>query len=132
MHYGCRVVQRPKNHRGKLDGVCAILIREQFTQTYGTDLPLGKLIREIVGLDPKSAKEAFADFLSQGALSADQMTFMNQIIDHLIHNGTMDPADLFKPPFTDMHDQGLNGVLPELAQAVVQAIRQINENALAA
>ncbi len=106
--------------------------RERFQQTYGTDKPLGKLIREIVGLDLNSAKQAFAQFLSLGTLSADQITFINQIIDHLVHNGTMDPADLFKPPFTDMHDQGLIGVLPQLAQAVVQAIRQINENALVA
>lgn len=106
--------------------------RERFQQIYGTDKPLGKLIREIVGLEPKAAKLAFAQFLNLGTLDADQITFINQIIDHLIHNGTMDPADLFKPPFTDMHDQGLIGVLPQIAQAVVQAIRQINENALAA
>ena len=106
--------------------------RERFQQIYGTDKPLGKLIREIVGLDPNSAKQAFAQFLILGTLNADQITFINQIIDHLIHNGTMDPADLFKPPFTDMHDKGLIGVLPQLSQAVVQAIRQINENALAA
>ncbi|MDB5336540.1 MAG: type restriction protein res subunit [Planctomycetaceae bacterium] len=106
--------------------------RERFQQTYGTDKPLGKLIREIVGLNANAAKQAFAEFLSLGTLSGDQITFINQIIDHLVHNGTMDPADLFKPPFTDMHDQGLIGVLPQLAQAVVRTIRQINENALVA
>ncbi len=65
-------------------------------------------------------------------MTADQITFINQIIDHLIHNGTMDPADLFKPPFTDMHDQGVLGVLPQIAQAVVRTIRQINDNSLVA
>ncbi len=34
--------------------------RERFQQTYGTDKPLGKLIREIVGLDSNAAKQAFA------------------------------------------------------------------------
>ncbi len=106
--------------------------REKFQQTYGTDKPLGKLIREIVGLDPNAAKQAFAQFMTLGTLYADQITFINQIIDHLVHNGTMDPGDLFKPPFTDMHDQGLMGVMPQVAQAVVQTIRQINENALVA
>ena len=110
----------------------AAMDRERFQQTYGTDKPLGKLIREIVGLDANAAKQAFAQFLSASTLSADQITFINQIIDHLVHNGTLDPADLFKPPFTDMHDQGLIGVLPQLAQSVVQAIRRINENALVA
>ena len=110
----------------------AAVDRVRFQQTYGTDKPLGKLIREIVGLDTNAAKQAFAEFLSLGTLSADQITFINQIIDHLVHNGTMDPADLFKPPFTDMHDQGLIGVLPQLAHDLVRAIRQINENALVA
>lgn len=109
-----------------------VLNRERFQQTYGTDKPLGKLIREIVGLDANAAKQAFAQFLTLGTLSADQITFINQIIDHLVHNGTMDPADLFKPPFTDMHDQGLIGILPQLAQGIVQTIRRINENALVA
>ena len=58
--------------------------RERFQQTYGTDKPLGKLIREIVGLDPNSAKAAFAQFLSLGTLSADQITFISQIIDDLV------------------------------------------------
>ena len=51
--------------------------RETFNETYGTDQPLGKLIREIVGLDPNTAKVAFADFLGRGTLSADQITFIN-------------------------------------------------------
>ena len=106
--------------------------REQYEQTYGTDQPLGQLIREIIGLDPNAAKEAFASFLSLGTLSADQITFINQIIDHLVHNGTMDPADLFQPPFTDQHDQGVLGVLPQHAQLIVQAIHRINENAMVA
>lgn len=106
--------------------------RELFEETYGTDRPLGQLIREIVGLDPNAAKEAFADFLSLGTLSADQITFINQIIDHLVHNGTMDPSDLFQPPFTDQHDQGILGVLPQHAQLIVQTINRVNKSALVA
>jgi len=106
--------------------------REQFEETYGTGQPLGQLIREIVGLEANAAKEAFAEFLALGTLSADQITFINQIIDHLVHNGTMDPADLFLPPFTDQHDQGVLGVLPDHAQLIVQVIKRINGNALVA
>jgi type I restriction enzyme, R subunit len=69
--------------------------------------------------------------MSLGTLTADQVTFINQIIDHLVHNGLMDPKALFEPPFTDFHDQGIIGVLPQLAQDIVRTIRWINENALA-
>lgn len=89
-------------------------------------------IREIVGLDRTAAQEAFAEFLTRGNLTADQMTFINQIIDHLVHNGTMDPNVLFGPPFTDFHDSGIVGVLPQDDQAIVRAIRRINDNALVA
>jgi type I restriction enzyme, R subunit len=105
--------------------------RQDFQQTYGTEQPLGKLVREIIGLDVNAAKEAFGQFLSLGTLTADQVTFINQIIDHLVHNGLMDPKALFEPPFTDFHDQGIIGVLPQLAQDIVRTIRWINENALA-
>lgn len=94
-------------------------------------MPLGKLIREIVGLDANAAKEAFAQFLAAGTLTGDQITFINQIVDHLVHNGLMDPKALFEPPFTDFHDQGISGVLPHLAPQIVQVIRAINGNALA-
>ncbi|HUQ69236.1 MAG TPA: DEAD/DEAH box helicase family protein [Planctomycetaceae bacterium] len=105
--------------------------RQDFQQIYGTEQPLGKLVREIIGLDVNAAKEAFGQFLSLGTLTADQVTFINQIIDHLVHNGLMDPKALFEPPFTDFHDQGIIGVLPQLAQEIVRTIRRINENALA-
>jgi type I restriction enzyme R subunit len=106
--------------------------RQDFIVTFGTDQPLGKLVREIVGLDRNAAKEAFADFLSAGNLTADQITFIDQIIDHLAHNGIMDPQRLFDPPFTDRHDQGVQGVLGDRAPVILQVIEKINKNALVA
>ncbi len=106
--------------------------REDFMETYGTDQPLGKLVREIVGLDARAAKEAFAAFLNLGTLTADQMTFINLIIDRLIHNGTMDPNELFDSPFKDIHEQSVLGVLPHLAQDILRTIKAINENAMVA
>ena len=111
---------------GDIDSLEAMLFaddgpgsREDFIAAYGTEQPLGKLVRQIVGLDRNAAKEAFAEFLGQGTLSADQITFINQIIDHIVQNGLMDPAELFGPPFTDMHDQGVVGVFRDEAPVVV-------------
>ena len=106
--------------------------REVYVKTFGTDQPLGKLIREIVGLDANAAKQAFSHFLSRATLTGDQITFINLIIDHLVHCGTMEPKALFQSPFTDIHDQGIFGVIPHLAQDIVQTIKTINENALVA
>jgi hypothetical protein len=41
----------------------------------------------------------------------------------------MEPEELFSPPFTDFHDQGVAGVLPDDAELVVKVTGQINANA---
>jgi type I restriction enzyme R subunit len=119
-------------------GLEAILFAENgpctkadFQQTYGNQ-PLGELIRRIVGLDRNAAKEAFAAFLAEGALTADQIRFVDQIIEHLVRNGVMDLEALYDPPFTDMHYEGLDGVLPHHADAVISIIERVNNNASAA
>jgi hypothetical protein len=44
----------------------------------------------------------------------------------------MDLHALFEPPFTELSEQGVVGVLPEQAEKLVGVIRQINANALVA
>jgi type I restriction enzyme, R subunit len=99
---------------------------------YGENEPLGVLIRRIVGLDRKAAKEVFSTYLDSGNLTAAQMTFINHIINHLSINGIIDPKALFSPPFTDMHDQGIAGILPQYAKEIVEIITKVNQNAYAA
>lgn len=124
-------------YAGDLDSLEAMLFaadgpgtRADFIAAYGTEQPLGKLVRQIIGLERSAAKEAFAEFLGRATLTADQITFINQIIDHVVQNGLMDPAELFGPPFTDLHDQGVVGVFREDASAVVGVIEKINNNAM--
>jgi type I restriction enzyme R subunit len=102
---------------------------EDFRQTYGAQ-PLGKFIRSIVGLDIHTVSHLFADFIQSGKLSADQITFVNNIISHLTKNGTIDKSLLFEPPFTDIHDQGILGVFDDtLATKVISIIDEVNGNA---
>lgn len=103
--------------------------KEEYEQSYGAK-PLGEFIRSIVGLDVNAAQSAFADFIQAGALSADQLTFMNNIVSHLTTNGVIDKRMLFEPPFTNIHDQGLFGVFNDAdATKVVSLIDQVNANA---
>jgi type I restriction enzyme, R subunit len=110
------------------NGPCS---KEDFRQTYG-DQPLGELIRRTIGLDRNAAKEAFAEFLAEGTLTADQIRFVDQIIERLVRNGVMDLEALYDPPFTDMHYEGLDGVLPHHADKVISIIQRVNNNASAA
>ncbi|WP_390888981.1 type I restriction-modification enzyme R subunit C-terminal domain-containing protein [Rhodopirellula halodulae] len=99
------------------------------SETYGSDEPLGVLVRRIVGLDRTAAKAALADFLAEGQYSADQIRFVDLVIDHLVDNGLIDLAQLFEPPFTDIHAEGVAGVMGENAETFIGAVRRINANA---
>ncbi|MRT92393.1 DEAD/DEAH box helicase family protein [Ancylomarina sp. 16SWW S1-10-2] len=106
--------------------------KEDFEKNYG-EQPLGKFIRGIVGLDVNAAKQAFADFLSNGQLNADQITFINTIINYLAVNGTIDKAMLDKAPFNEKHHQGIFGLFPDPAKItrIVSIIDQVNANVVA-
>lgn len=103
--------------------------KEEYKATYG-EQPLGLLVRSVVGLSRKSAKEVFAEFLSHNAMHPDQITFLEQIVDYLVKNGTMEPKAMFETPFTHINDQGIAGVFSEdESKKVIELIRHINQNA---
>ena len=104
-------------------------------QDYETEFgakPLGEFVREIVGLDMHAAKEAFADYLSDTSLDADQIYFVNQIIEYIVHNGLMkDLSVLQESPFTD--HGSIVEVFADLTVwlGIKRIIDQINANAVA-
>jgi type I restriction enzyme R subunit len=105
--------------------------KQDYVEHYG-DKPLGEFIRSIVGLDIVAAQAAFADFIQAGNLRADQLTFINQIIQYLTTNGTIDKSLLFEAPFTNLHDQSLFGIFDDVAVAqVIKLIDVVNHNAWA-
>ncbi|MBI5218016.1 MAG: DEAD/DEAH box helicase family protein [Bacteroidia bacterium] len=105
--------------------------KADFENAFGKQ-PLGKFIRSILGLERNAAMEAFSEFLSKGNLKADQIAFINIIIDHLTINGTIDNKMLFEPPFTDINDFGISGVFPEPEiNRIINILVQIEKNAVA-
>jgi type I restriction enzyme R subunit len=77
-------------------------IQRAKTESHG----LGLFIRTLVGLDREAAKEALAGFLVGKTLSANQIEFINLIVDHLTEHGVMEPARLYESPFTDLTPRG--------------------------
>jgi type I restriction enzyme R subunit len=54
------------------------------------------------------------------------------IIDKLTKGGVMDPGQLYEPPFTGLHYQGLDGAFGDGdAEEIVTIISGINERAAA-
>ena len=58
---------------------------------------LGLFVRSLVGLDRGAAKGAFAEFLAGRTLSANQIEFIDLIINHLTEHGVMGAAALTSP-----------------------------------
>ena len=105
--------------------------KQDYETEFGTK-PLGEFVREIVGLDMHAAKEAFSEYLSDTSLDADQIYFVNQIIEYIVHNGLMkDLSVLQESPFTD--HGSIVEVFTDLTLwvGIKRIIDRINANALA-
>ncbi|HUP70053.1 MAG TPA: DEAD/DEAH box helicase family protein [Acidimicrobiales bacterium] len=66
----------------------------------------GLFVRRLVGLDRAAAKELFAGFLDDKRYSANQIEFVNLVIDELTENGVIEPRRFYESPFTDLSPQG--------------------------
>src|SRR5688572_24099793 len=87
--------------------------RDDFEQAFGRQDKLGLFIRSLIGLDRHQAKLEFADFLNGERYNANQIEFVNMIIDNLTKNGVMDPAMLFDSPYTDFNPNGVSGIFSD-------------------
>lgn len=67
---------------------------------------LGLFVRSLIGLDRGAAKEALAGFLEGSTLSANQIEFIDLIINHLTEHGIMSASLLYESPFTDIAPRG--------------------------
>lgn len=57
-----------------------------------------------------AAKRAFDQFLAGKLLTANQIQFVNLVIDYLTRSGWMNAAQLYGSPFTDFSPRGVEGV----------------------
>jgi type I restriction enzyme R subunit len=71
---------------------------------------LGIFVRSLVGLDRNAAKEALGVFLDGKRLAANQIEFVNMIVNHLTEHRIMEASLLYESPFTDLTAHGPNGL----------------------
>jgi type I restriction enzyme R subunit len=91
---------------------------------------LGAFIRSLVGLEKVAVTEAFSEFVRDRSFTANQLHFVNLVIDNLTANGVMDPRLLYEPPFTEVAPQGPEELFEEAeVKRLVSLIAAVGENA---
>jgi type I restriction enzyme R subunit len=83
---------------------------------------LGLFVRSLVGLDREAAKEALGTFMRGKTLRANQIEFLDLIVDHLTENGTLEAERLYESPYTDLNALGVEGVFASAEVAELMAV----------
>jgi type I restriction enzyme R subunit len=93
---------------------------------------LGLFARSLVGLDREAAKKAFAEFLDGKILNANQLEFVNLVIDHLTERGVVKVEALYSSPYTDVSPQGPDGLFkPKEVDDLVDILHEVRDRAVA-
>ena len=94
---------------------------------------LGLFVRSLVGMDRGAAKEAMAAFLEGRSLTANQIEFINLIVDHLTEHGAVEPGRLYESPFTDLSMTGPDGLFNAAEMSdLMRVLEAVRASAVAA
>ncbi len=94
---------------------------------------LGLFVRSLVGMDRGAAKEAMAGFLEGRTLSANQIEFINLIVDHLTEHGVIEPGRLYESPFTDLTPTGPEALFTQSElDELIRSLETVKSTAVAA
>lgn len=92
---------------------------------------LGLFVRSLVGLNREAAKTALSGFIRGKNLTANQIEFINLVVNHLSSRGWIELARLYASPFTDIHPHGIDGLFDETSTlTLIAALQAVRRNAV--
>jgi type I restriction enzyme R subunit len=93
---------------------------------------LGLLVRSLVGLDREASKAALGSFLVGRTPTANQIAFLEMVVNHLTEHGVMEARRLYESPFTDLAPQGPESLFgPDGVDQLVQILDAVRATAAA-
>ncbi len=99
-------------------------LEEYYPETAGH---LDQAIRGIIGRDVEGVAQRFMEFLHRhtGRLNSHQVKFLDLLQNHIAKYGAIEVERLYEPPFTLVHNDGLDGVFPDdtLATELLDLLR---------
>lgn len=102
--------------------------KEDYESNY-KNTPFGLLVRRIAKMEREAALKAFSSFINEENLNANQIAFVNKVIDYIEHNGYFEnAAELTKPPF-DKPQSFIKLFDPGKQKKLVHIINKVKENA---
>jgi type I restriction enzyme R subunit len=93
---------------------------------------MGLFLRSLTGLERAAAAAAFDAFQAGRTLNADQLHFLDLVIDYLVRNGTVEVDVLYEHPFTSHAPRGPEDIFPEPdVDAMIAVLNGVRANAIA-
>ena len=83
---------------------------EDLRQAREASRGFGLFVRSLAGLDRVAAKRAFDGFLQDRRLTANQLEFVDVVINYLTERGYVETEVLYEAPFTDFSARGVDGL----------------------
>ncbi|SPD71998.1 HsdR1 (fragment) [uncultured Desulfobacterium sp.] len=123
-----------KVSKKELDSLTSLILtknpnvdQEVLKEFFETADPLDHAIRSIIGMDAGVVEKRFAEFsVRYPKLTSDQLNFLNLLKNHISRYGSIEIEDLYEPPFTTLHSEGLDGIF--IDEKMVEALLTVIES----
>lgn len=106
--------------------------QEILREFFETAEPLDHEIRTIIGMDADAVNARFAEFVAvHPGLTANQVTFLNLLKNHISQYGSIEIEALYEHPFTTLHSDGVDGVFVDehMVEAILSVIASFQPQA---
>ncbi|MGO1580117.1 MAG: DEAD/DEAH box helicase family protein [Peptoniphilaceae bacterium] len=92
--------------------------KKQYEETFGEE-PLLKLVASITGMERSAAEKEFSKFLNDESLNSNQIDFVNNVVNYIVKNGSIEKEVLQTYPFNK------NGGVVALFKDKVNVVKDI-------